>query len=287
MNAQADKLPATRQPDPEIDRLVRVGRMLAASESGSTSPQALEMAAALRLILAREAGLPLLAASELSVIKGRLVAGAKLIRALASKAGYRVVRVESDAEHCVAAVISKETGEELGRSAFTFEEAKKAGLVKDKGGYQTYPERMLWARASKRAVDDFAPEVSLGLIALEEAEEFVAGDSPSESPERGRAPENAPEAGPDPWVDQEVEEAQYEEVVEEGQEHAEHRRLAVLLKELEENERTPTPEGHEDWTAYSRWLASQMFGVESRSELSADALQKLRKELLIQSAPFS
>jgi hypothetical protein len=113
-----------------------------------------------------------LAAAELSVIKGRLFVGAKLLRALAVKRGYRVVRLESTAELCTALLIRWETGEEIGRTTYTIEEARTAGLIRDSSAWKTHPARMLWARASKFVLDDYAPEVTLGIYTEEEGAEI-------------------------------------------------------------------------------------------------------------------
>lgn len=283
--------PAVRIADPIVDRYVRIGEWLAAVESGDESAQTKHKAAALRLYLAHELGLPPLAAAEVHVIRGNLVVSAKLLRALASEAGYRVVRISGDAESCTAALIARETGEEIGRSTFTIEDAKRAKLVREKSGWTTHPARMLWARASKFAVDDFAPEVSLGLLTEEEAEEigedgggadFIvtgAADPPPSSP--------TPESAAD---DPNVTDAEWTAIADEADEKTKqdnaHARVAILVAELEQNPKTPTPDGHASWEAFSRWLAGQLFGVESRSELNSDQLTKLREELDRQSVPF-
>lgn len=158
--------------DPELDRFARLGRWLALSESNKDDEVARGAAAALRLFYARELGLPPMAAAELSVIKGRLFVQAKLLRALAHERGYRVTKVASTDEACTAALVEEKTGQELGRSTYTIEQAKRAGLIRDKSTWQTYPSRMLWARASKYVIDDYAPEVSLGLKTFDELEEI-------------------------------------------------------------------------------------------------------------------
>src|SRR5262245_16347276 len=114
----------------ELDQFARLGMWLAAAaESGQCTPEAKGAAAALRIYYAVQLGLPPLAAAELSVIKGRVFVGAKLLRALAARAGLRVIRVYSTHEKCTAAVVDRFTGEELGRTDYTIEDAKKAGLI--------------------------------------------------------------------------------------------------------------------------------------------------------------
>src|SRR5262245_32555627 len=78
----------------ELDRFARLGQWLALSESGDVSAKAKGATAALRLYYASELGLTPMAAAELTVIKGRLYVGAQLLRALAVRAGYQIVRVD-------------------------------------------------------------------------------------------------------------------------------------------------------------------------------------------------
>jgi hypothetical protein len=130
-----------------------------------------------------------------TVIRGRLFMQAKLLRALAVRHGYRVVRAAgSDDRSCTAVLISRDTGEELGRVTFTMEDAKRAGLVRAQSAWQSHPARMLWARASKFVLDDFAPEVTLGLGSEDEIPE-VTGETRA-APAAGEAsPVTEPEEG--------------------------------------------------------------------------------------------
>jgi hypothetical protein len=169
-----DNLPA-RIPPPtsdELDVMVRFATMLASAESSrDTVPKHLIAAAGVRVYYARSLGLPALAASELSVINGRLVVGAQLLRTLAAMAGYRLRRILSSDQTCTARIADR-NGELLGDSTFTIDEARKAGLIRPRSAWETYPARMLWARASAYVIRDFAPEVSLGLILDDEAREI-------------------------------------------------------------------------------------------------------------------
>jgi hypothetical protein len=173
-----DNLPVVQQLDqPELNRIATLGKWLALSESGSDSQQAKGASAALRLYYAEQLELPPLAVSELSVIKGRLVVGAKLLRAMAARRGYQVVRDDgSDDKSCTATLVSTRNGEVIGRSTFTIDDAKRAGLIRDRSAWQTHPARMLWARASKFVLDDYAPEVTLGIYTSDEIAEIQQAD---------------------------------------------------------------------------------------------------------------
>jgi hypothetical protein len=156
----------------ELLEVRQLGDWLAKAERDDRSPESLGAAAALRTYYARQLfGVENpLAANELSFHKGRLIPSTKLLRALASKHGFRVVSIECDDVHCIAAVIRMDTGEELGRSLFTIEMAQRQGLVRDGSAYKKVPDRMMWARAAKRALDEFAPEAMLGVAARDEGE---------------------------------------------------------------------------------------------------------------------
>jgi len=151
----------------DMDRIARMGMWLAAAESKSNDPKALGMSAALRIAYAEYLGLPPYAASEVHVINGNVSLSAKAHRALAHKHKLRVVMVEQTDDSCTAAVVTND-GVELGRTTYTLAMAAKAGLGKSSSGrptgWQTNPDRMLWARASKRALDDHAPWVTVGVV---------------------------------------------------------------------------------------------------------------------------
>jgi hypothetical protein len=170
-----ETLPAVREPS-RLDNLARLGQWLALSETGDTAEKAKGAAAALRLYYASELGLSPLAAAELTLIKGRLYVGAQLLRALAVRAGYRVYRADASDETCTARIVDR-SGMVLGESTFTLEQAKTAGLVRQGSPWVTHPGRMLWARASKNAIVDFAPEVALGLALDDEIQEVNPGST--------------------------------------------------------------------------------------------------------------
>jgi hypothetical protein len=152
-----------------MDDFARLGLWLAAAESNSNDPKARGMAAATRLFYVDRLGLPAHAASEVHIIKGNLTLSAKLCRALAHNHGLRVERIEETPDSCTAAVIEIATGKELGRTTFTMAQAKQADILD--ATWTKYPDRKLWARASKRALDDHAPWVTVGVMSVEEVED--------------------------------------------------------------------------------------------------------------------
>jgi hypothetical protein len=181
---QAGQVATVAPPQPQelvqLQQFRQLGQWLALAEADDGSPASKGAGAALRFALASQLGVnPTAALTELSFIHGRLNLSAQLVRALASKAGYRVLRLEIDDEHCVAALTDAGTGEVIGRTTYKMEDARAAGLIRAGSGWQKSPQRMLWARASKRVVDDFAPEVSLGILTPEDEAE-IASEPPWE-----------------------------------------------------------------------------------------------------------
>lgn len=168
---ESPAVPAVRQSDPTLDRLARLGQWLAALEADGRDEKSRGAAAALRFYYAEQLDLPATAVAELTVIKGRLYVSAQLLRALAERSGYRVVRKAGDDTTCTAALLSP-AGEELGTATFTIEQAQRAGLIRDSSAWKTHPGRMLWARASKNVIVDFAPGVALGIALDDEASEY-------------------------------------------------------------------------------------------------------------------
>jgi hypothetical protein len=154
-----------------LAELRTLGWWLSLSETPD-DPRSPGASAALRFYFARELGLPPLAAAELSVIRGKLFVGAKLLRAVAARHGYRVLRADSSDESCTA--ILERRGAEVGRTTFTIDDARRAGLVKGTASaWSTHPARMLWARASKFVLEDFAPEVTLGIATDDDPAELA------------------------------------------------------------------------------------------------------------------
>lgn len=173
--------------------IARLGKWLALAESGDTTDQAKGATAALRLYYARELGLPPTGANDLAMIHGRLHIGAQTYRALARRHGYRIVKHEPTDAACTA-ILFDPAGEEVARETFTIDQARSAGLVKPKSAWETWPARMLWARASSNVIRDYVPEVGLGVGIIEEAGDWIEGEA-IEIPEERPEPEAAAVSG--------------------------------------------------------------------------------------------
>jgi hypothetical protein len=197
----------TRPPaDPELDQLARFGQWIAAAESGRDDERTRGMAAALRAHYVRELDLKPWSVAELSFIKGKLYPSSRLLRSLAGRAGYAVERADSNEETCTA--ILRRDGRELGRSTFTMEQAKRAGLTRVGTPWQTYPADMLWTKAARRVIDDYAPDVALGFSLGTPAE----GEVEAEALARANPPPPPPPANSSGEPQGEPEDADWREV---------------------------------------------------------------------------
>lgn len=170
--------------------IARLGQWLALAEAKDESEKGRGATAALRLYYARELGLPPTGANDLAMIHGRLHIGAQTYRALARRAGYRVTKEAITPTSCTAALYGPD-GSRVAVETYTLDQAKKAGLVKDRSAWVTHPERMLWARASSNVIRDYAPEVGLGIGIVEEAGDWIEGEA-VELPEERAEPEAEP-----------------------------------------------------------------------------------------------
>lgn len=259
MTATTPSTALVKAPDPEVDRLARIGQWLAASETGGNDQTSLAMAAALRLYYAAELGLPPMAASELSVIKGRLFVQAKLLRALANRAGYQIAKTDDSDTACTAVLFNME-GQEVGRYTFTLEDAKRAGLVREGSAWNTHPARMLWARASKYVLDDYVPHITLGLSTVDEPAEIEAVPATTYVP------------APEPLVESDEERAG---------------RLRKQIAWLIQNANVSLlPEGYSSWTEYGQALMVERFEVDRSDALTVDELEELYQLLEDQATPF-
>ena len=126
----------------------------------------------LALAWSQQHGVDILTAIQsVAFVEGRAVVDATMQRALCKRAGYELgITVGADA----AVVTIAQGGRELGSATYTMGEAETAGLA-HKTNWKHNPEDMLVARATTRAVRRFAPDVLLGMLVADEADEVDEG----------------------------------------------------------------------------------------------------------------
>jgi hypothetical protein len=116
----------------------------------------------IKMLAGKELGIaPFTAVKEIYIIEGKLALSAHLIGALIKKTGiYNYKIIEHNNNKC--SIDFTKNNELLGNSTFTIDDAKTAGLIKDKGAYQKFPKNMLYARALTNGANWFCPEVFRG-----------------------------------------------------------------------------------------------------------------------------
>jgi len=112
-----------------------------------------------------------------SIIKGKptLTADGMVAAALARGVCEYFRPVEQSDERAVWE--TKRVGAEPVRYSFTMQDAERAGLISDM--YRRHPRRMLSARAKAYLARDVYPEILLGLVTEDEAEEISRGARPT------------------------------------------------------------------------------------------------------------
>ena len=168
------------------------------------------------ILLAREwansRGLDLLTAIQnVNFFKGKPIVDASMQRALAERAGYRIIVSDTSPQAATVTVIDQ-NGVLLGTDTYGIEEAKLAGLT-GKDTWRKYPTEMLVAAATRRALRWHAPSVLLGVYDRDELDDdgrvsvelaappqFEAAPEPDEiiEPEIVEEAEPEPEPTPEP-----------------------------------------------------------------------------------------
>jgi hypothetical protein len=131
--------------------------------------------AVVKILRGQELGLPPVTSLEqVYVINGKTALGASLIASKIKASGkydYKIKRLDDTG--CELVFI--ENGKEIGTSSFTFEDAKKAGLV-GRDTWQKYPRNLYFARALSNGAKWYCPDVFMGPIYVPEELEEIGED---------------------------------------------------------------------------------------------------------------
>jgi len=118
--------------------------------------------AVVKVLAGRELGFgPIASMTGVHVVQGKPSIGANLLGAAIKGSGrynYRVAHLDDTR----AEVVFFEHGQEAGRSSFTMDDAKKAGLS-GKDNWQKYPRNMLFSRALSNGARWYCPDVFSGV----------------------------------------------------------------------------------------------------------------------------
>ena len=154
------------RPEIEFDRLLKMAGSLVKTHflpnAISTPDQA-----AMIILTGRELGIPAMQALRtVNVIQGKPALSAELMAALVLRAGNRIDWVNSTEQSATCKITRKDGSSFAG--SFTIAEAKRAGLVKDGGGWTKYPAALLRARALSLTARAICPDAIAGFYIPEE-----------------------------------------------------------------------------------------------------------------------
>lgn len=139
-----------------MDDAERAARAMAASGFFPDSKQAAQ--AVVKILAGSELGFgPFASMTGVSIIQGKPAVGANLMAAAVKRTGkynYRIIALTNNG--CELAFY--EGSQEVGRSAFTEQDAKDAGLL-SKDNWKKYPRNMYFARALSNGVRWYAPDI--------------------------------------------------------------------------------------------------------------------------------
>jgi len=147
-----------RREDAGLSEVIQVGRMIA--KSGYFTDAREEAQAVVKVLAGQELGIgPVAAMQGIYIVKGRVTLGANLMAALIKASGrynYRVIELTDK----VARIAFFEEGKPVGESAFSMDDAKKAGL--SGANWTGYPRNMLFARALSNGAKWYCPDAFSG-----------------------------------------------------------------------------------------------------------------------------
>lgn len=120
--------------------------------------------AVVKVLAGQEMGIgPVAAMTGIYIVKGRVTLSANLMAAQIKRSGrysYRVARLDDTG----CELVFLEQGQEIGRSSFTAEDAKAAGLWNSSDPWKKTPRNMLFARAMSNGAKWYCPDVFSGPV---------------------------------------------------------------------------------------------------------------------------
>lgn len=131
------------------------------------------------MLAGHELGIPPMRASRgMNVIQGKVELSPELLLELAYLRipGFSVKVIETGPTKVTMQFTRKDN--EPHTESFSIEEAKAAGIVRERGGWATFPEAMLRARCISKAKRVYFPDAAGGCYVTGE----IGGDEPAEAP---------------------------------------------------------------------------------------------------------
>lgn len=196
----SDLVRRAEMPIHNLDDLARLSRMFAESGYFTDARQAAQIG--VKVLAGREMGFgPFASVNGVHIVEGKPTIGANLMAAAVKASGrynYRVIRMDDQA--CELTFF--EAGENVGVSAFTIEDAKRAGVKFTSSNnrptsWAKFPRNMLFARALSNGVRWYCPDVFMGSVVYTPDELGADVDDEGNlvaSPDNGRAPDEPVDA---------------------------------------------------------------------------------------------
>lgn len=152
----------------ELDDTYRLAKGLALSGMFPDAKSA-EQALA-KILIGRDLGLsPTQAMMGIHIVEGKPMVAAVTLGAFVRQSEHYDYKINQlDDERCELEF--SYDGDPMGVSEFSIEDAKKAGLVKDRGGWAKYPRNMLFARAMSNGIRWYCPDATQGVAVYHEGE---------------------------------------------------------------------------------------------------------------------
>ena len=150
------------RPNADLDEVLTLGKTLAASGYFNDTRDAAQ--AAVKVLAGQELGLgPIASMTGIYIVKGRVTMSANLMAAQIKRSGrynYRVTTMTNDA----VVVEFFESGQSIGVSSYTADDAKAAGLWGSSDPWKKSPRNMLFARAMSNGAKWFTPDIFAGPV---------------------------------------------------------------------------------------------------------------------------
>jgi hypothetical protein len=142
--------------------VMTLGKVLSSSGYFTDAKDAAQ--AVVKVLAGQEMGIGAIAAmTGIYIVKGRVTLSANLMAAQIKRSGrynYRVTRLDDAG----CEIVFTEQGQEIGRSSFTAEDAKAAGLWNSSDPWKRTPRNMLFARAISNGAKWYCPDVFSGPV---------------------------------------------------------------------------------------------------------------------------
>lgn len=150
------------RPNADLDEVLTLGKTLAASGYFNDTRDAAQ--AAVKVLAGQELGLgPIASMTGIYIVKGRVTMSANLMAAQIKRSGrynYRVTTMTNEA----VVVEFFESGQSIGVSSYTADDAKAAGLWGSSDPWKKSPRNMLFARAMSNGAKWFTPDIFAGPV---------------------------------------------------------------------------------------------------------------------------